>query len=293
MNSKEVSQFIINEIKSLENLIESFNNLSNISKIDIDYALDKTRKVYDLLYQLKHNEEVKTSTIEVLDNTTKENYEAPKIIKEEIVNDSFEPEQEITQKDNESNKVIITENDTLEQELIDESNISIEEITRMVESDKNIINTEEEKVIEPELFPSEDITAKEEVAFNIKDEELIEQITSEKQTVSEKYEGGSDNSLNDLIAKLNETKDLSARLGEAPIANIKSSISLNDKIGYINNLFDGNANKYNETIETLNNFSNLDQALEFINNKFEWKNDSVSFTNFLKIVYRRFMSSLN
>ncbi len=293
MNSKEVSQFIINEIKSLENLIESFNNLSNISKIDIDYALDKTRKVYDLLYQLKHNEEVKTSTIEVLDNTTKENYEAPKIIKEEIVNDSFEPEQEITQKDNESNKVIITENDTLEQELIDESNISIEEITRMVESDKNIINTEEEKVIEPELFPSEDITSKEEVAFNIKDEELIEQITSEKQTVSEKYEGGSDNSLNDLIAKLNETKDLSARLGEAPIANIKSSISLNDKIGYINNLFDGNANKYNETIETLNNFSNLDQALEFINNKFEWKNDSVSFTNFLKIVYRRFMSSLN
>lgn len=293
MNSKEVSQFIINEIKSLENLIESFNNLSNISKIDIDYALDKTRKVYDLLYQLKHNEEVKTSTIEVLDNTSKENYEAPKIIKEEIVNDSFEPEQEITQKDNESNKVIITENDTLEQELIDESNISIEEITRMVESDKNIINTEEEKVIEPELFPSEDITAKEEVAFNIKDEELIEQITSEKQTVSEKYEGGSDNSLNDLIAKLNETKDLSARLGEAPIANIKSSISLNDKIGYINNLFDGNANKYNETIETLNNFSNLDQALEFINNKFEWKNDSVSFTNFLKIVYRRFMSSLN
>ena len=53
MNSKEVSQFIINDIKSLENLVESFNNLSSVPKIDIDYALDKTRKIYDLLYQLK------------------------------------------------------------------------------------------------------------------------------------------------------------------------------------------------------------------------------------------------
>jgi len=70
------------------------------------------------------------------------------------------------------------------------------------------------------------------------------------------------------------TKDLSQKLGERPISNLKLAWGVGDKFLIINELFGKNSSAFEETIATLDGLGNMDQARAHLEkniiNKHNW-----------------------
>lgn len=289
MKSKQLFENIINDLKSTLNLIESFNNLSNVSEIDIDLAMQKTRNIYDNIIKLKSNNDVSNEKFEekIIVSQEKETTDFKEIKEEPVINDSKDLNIDNIDKPNKINNQTelffeSQENNESDNEILDfvEEEIEIENSNQ--ETNDNKINSLDElNEFEEENTKKEDIK-----------EDVIEEIDEVKELISETEKDiDTKITINELIARVDKSKGVGEKFTEAPIANIKAAISLNDKIWYINNLFDGKTEDYNKTIDTLNNFNNIDQALEFINNKFNFDNEKESLTSFLKLIYRRFINS--
>lgn len=102
----------------------------------------------------------------------------------------------------------------------------------------------------------------------------------------------------DEIADLFEFKsatDLSEKLSDSPIKDLKASMSINERFLTISELFKGNAARYNEVIEVLNGLSAFDQAKSYLMKvvipEFDWTADKKQALakRFIKKVNRRFL----
>ncbi len=89
--------------------------------------------------------------------------------------------------------------------------------------------------------------------------------------------------------------DLSEKLSDSPIKDLKASMSINERFLTISELFKGNAARYNEVIEVLNGLSNFEQAKSYLMKvvipEFEWtaeKKQNLA-KKFIKKVNRRFL----
>lgn len=291
MKSKQLFENIINDLKSTLNLIESFNNLSNVSEIDIDLAMQKTRNIYDNIIKLKSNNDVSNEKFEekIIVSQEKETTDFKEIKEEPVINDSKDLNIDNIDKPNKINNQTelffeSQENDESDNEILDFVEEEVEE--KIENSNQETNDNKINSLDELNEFEEENIEKE-----NIK-EDVIEEIDEVKELISETEKDiDTKITINELIARVDKSKGVGEKFTEAPIANIKAAISLNDKIWYINNLFDGKTEDYNKTIDTLNNFNNIDQALEFINNKFNFDNEKESLTSFLKLIYRRFINS--
>ena len=99
--------------------------------------------------------------------------------------------------------------------------------------------------------------------------------------------------LEDLFA-FNSAKELSEKLSEMPIKNIKKAMGLNERIFTVNELFGGDQAVFDQTVDTLNNLSDFDQAKSFLlqnaASKYNWgaKGRKTKAKNFIKLVKRRY-----
>jgi hypothetical protein len=103
-----------------------------------------------------------------------------------------------------------------------------------------------------------------------------------------------DNEIEDLF-EFKSATDLSEKLSDSPIKDLKASMSINERFLTISELFKGNAARYNEVVEVLNGLSNFDQAKSYLMKvvipEFDWTVDKKQALakRFIKKVNRRFL----
>ncbi len=96
------------------------------------------------------------------------------------------------------------------------------------------------------------------------------------------------------LFSFNDAKELSERLSEMPITNIKKAMGLNERIFTVNELFGGDQAVFDLTLDTLNKLPDFNQAKSFLvrnaASKFNWaaKTRKGKAKNFIKLVKRRY-----
>jgi len=91
-----------------------------------------------------------------------------------------------------------------------------------------------------------------------------------------------------------EAKELSEKLSEAPITDLRRAISLNDRLLMARELFGDDKQLFETAIQTLNNFADFSQAKDYMAQNFvinfDWTNPAriESAKKFIKLVRRRY-----
>ena len=85
-------------------------------------------------------------------------------------------------------------------------------------------------------------------------------------------------------------RELSDKLGELPIDDLKKGMSLNERIIFLNELFDGNINEFENALQSLNAASGFEDAknlLVILATRFDWSTKEKQAKTFIKLVKRR------
>ncbi|MFZ4545391.1 MAG: hypothetical protein ACOYOA_15165 [Saprospiraceae bacterium] len=85
-------------------------------------------------------------------------------------------------------------------------------------------------------------------------------------------------------------KELSDKLGELPIEDLKKGMSLNERIIFLNELFDGNLNEFENAVHALNIASSFEGAKKLmivLATRFDWATKEKQAKTFIKLVKRR------
>jgi hypothetical protein len=86
------------------------------------------------------------------------------------------------------------------------------------------------------------------------------------------------------------SKELSDKLGELPIADIRKGMGLNERIIFLNELFEGNAPAFDNAINTLNNAADFNAAqaeLKTLFGRYGWALKEKHAKAFIRLVKRR------
>ncbi|MCB0521373.1 MAG: hypothetical protein H6577_01855 [Lewinellaceae bacterium] len=89
-------------------------------------------------------------------------------------------------------------------------------------------------------------------------------------------------------------KELSEKLGELPITDIKKAMGLNERIFTVNELFGGDQAVFDETLSSLNRLPGFEEAKKYLINgvatRYNWssKDKKSKARNFIKLVKRRY-----
>lgn len=116
----------------------------------------------------------------------------------------------------------------------------------------------------------------------------------EKPTMTVKEKVGFNGAYDELFT-FDESGELSDKLAQSPISNIKKSMGINERYLTINELFDGKAKVFEETVDHLDSLNNFDEARTFLEEdtitKFGWDQPAkVKKTKrFLKLVRSRYL----
>ncbi|MBN8679806.1 MAG: hypothetical protein J0M29_16380 [Chitinophagales bacterium] len=68
----------------------------------------------------------------------------------------------------------------------------------------------------------------------------------------------------DLLFEEKQAKELSEKLAESAIADLKKAIALNDRLLYTSELFAGDGKAFENALNALNDFSHFDQARDYL-----------------------------
>lgn len=102
-----------------------------------------------------------------------------------------------------------------------------------------------------------------------------------------------DDELEELFA-FTSAKELSEKLSELPITDIKKAMGLNERIFTINELFSGDQSAFDATVATLNQLKSFEEAKDYlirnISGKYNWasKDKKSKAKTFIKLIKRRY-----
>ncbi len=98
----------------------------------------------------------------------------------------------------------------------------------------------------------------------------------------------------DVLFEEKQAKELSEKLAESPIADLKKAIALNDRLMYTSELFAGDGKAFENTLESLNSFTHFEDARNYLVQhcavQYAWtdKKRLDSAKAFIKLVRRRY-----
>jgi hypothetical protein len=98
-------------------------------------------------------------------------------------------------------------------------------------------------------------------------------------------------SLNDIIAQKMDGFQLSEKVIEPKIDNLKTAISLNKKIAFVNELFKENVVEYAKSIDKINSSNNINEAMLIwteLKITHNWNNENTLVKDLEKLIQRRF-----
>ena len=250
--------------KTLIQLNQVIDNLEsgNASLIDFDLSLEKTRKLYEQLSEIKEstlsNKSYETPLeFDVIDDLL----ETKPDIKEEALEEKINQEALLLMDQKEQNEDFFNNEDTLNKEATSENNT-------------DDIDEEEEIYLEPEVRTK---TVKKPKTKQNKDS---------SDTIADKFENKT--SLNDILVNIKDNNDLASKLEKSPIKDLKSAIGLNDKIWFTRELFDGKNKTYLSAIEQINNTKTIENAIKIVES-YSWDMEEVATKRFMELIYRRFI----
>lgn len=322
MKLKKVTKIL----KKINSLVDQWQDEEEISQLELDLLKEYTRDFYEKLNQLAESKYVAITSDENADKrSTAGTLEAESIPEEQAINpkykykigqisdDSLKKEAK-----NLAEKVAKEQADDNEEEasaqapigqvdiptsdipvdIMEEKEVPAAETTspppeQSEESDELDIPALELEIeddeVEASAPPAPEVKA-EKAEESVKEATPAtepEAIAQPKQQVPDKFK--------ELFA-LEESYDLSDKLSNAPIKDIRSSMGLNERVLTINELFGGNAMTFDKTVKALNQMDNFEDAKAFLSKEIvpqhEWNEEGKlkKAKIFLKLVRRRYHS---
>ena len=162
------------------------------------------------------------------------------------------------------------------------------------EETEEIIEEELETIVE-EITITETVVTPRKLEIPVFETKLVNEEQKEKpvaffsigKTVMPKTEP----SLNDMIAQNLDGFQLSEKVIEPKIDNLKTAISLNKKIAFVNDLFKENVVEYAKSIDKINSSNNLSEAMLIwteLKVAHNWNNENTLVKDLEKLIQRRF-----
>ncbi|MDD2635791.1 MAG: hypothetical protein PHW82_09860 [Bacteroidales bacterium] len=96
-------------------------------------------------------------------------------------------------------------------------------------------------------------------------------------------------SLNESLSTSAQSNDISSKLGQTPISDIKAAIGIGDRFLYIRELFNGNNDEFEENIIHLNSLNSFEEANNYLKEKYNWDYSQETVSNFINVVKRKYL----
>jgi hypothetical protein len=250
MEKEALLKIIIQDIRELDTLLNTFTGKPEIPKTFINLSRSKVKGILEELDLLESLADYKTKEF-VVENKPE--------IKQVIAPEPTPVAQPLT--------IEITEPVAIPKE---EKKAVIHEPAPA----PIIVEVEEQKI--EEKFPLQP---------QVKSTDLPK--TSQTAVLGEKL-GRDAPSYNESIAQKKET-DPSARFQTKPIDDLRRGIGINDRFYFTRELFNGNAELMNQTLDQLNQMQDLKSAESFLETNFTWEGNNEAVRAFNEIVRRRFL----
>ncbi len=248
MSQKTYDIKLSHKLRELELVIKNITSSERPDNIDIDIALEKTRELYSILLIARD----KSSNKEREHGIEKEGEKSP------VPADPVVPQED------------------------DDSFFEVgNRIPGISDKDK-----EKEEPGSLDVAPEKSETENEMRKDN-KPKKTDNEKSSRKKadTVADRYYD-SHNHINESLANKRKGGDITSRLQNKPIINMRDSIGLNEKFLFIRELFGNNPETYNKCIDFLNNASSYQEALDYLKSNFDWNEENKASEKFFNLVKR-------
>jgi hypothetical protein len=116
----------------------------------------------------------------------------------------------------------------------------------------------------------------------------IDKPVNETQTVIGEVLGKDKISLYDKLSD-GSKQDVSSKLSEKTISDIKAAIPIGERFLYQRELFNDDFQQFNNAIEILNNFTEFNQAINFLLSELKIDENNAHLQAFLDVVRRRYL----
>lgn len=231
-----------------------YRNDREMSRLDLDIMMERTRDLYDLLCDYQAGEYHHSPVDEV---------------EEEPRNTEI----------NEGGELINRDVD-----------FEIETPAEVLNEPENNEKNSEEPVDETPAEPTDEPVAEDEDEdWEDEDDEMfrVEQPVEEMQETLVEAEDAEDE-----IVSEPEDNSLAAKLQRAHVSDIRLALGINDKVMIINELFMGSVDRYNKSIDALNDFPTLSGARVYMSElqiELQWDTESQAYKMLNDLVERRFV----
>lgn len=240
-----------------------YRNDREMSRLDLDIMMERTREFYELLCDYQSDKVVK-EVVEQEPVSTEIN-EGGELINRDVEFEIETPEE------------VLDEPEVTEEKADEETEMSFEEENEEVaEPQEEVVENQEET---PENIEEEPAEENNEVAAEDEDEEDWEDEDDEVFHV-------------EPVVKEPEDNSLAARLTRAHVDDIRLALGINDKVMIINDLFNGSVERYNKSIDALNDFPTLSGARVYMSElqiELQWDTECQSYKMLNDLVERRFI----
>lgn len=182
----------------------------------------------------------------------------------------------------------------MEAETLAAKSLPEEKIVEVLQVDEAAVEAELEE-IKRNANTIQHLTAhtKPQLLFDPRDEEIptfIHQQQPEAKKEVNDWAGTVNKSLNDTLKEV--TTELSTKLSDSPVKDLKKAIGVNDRFLFINELFRGDEAMYERSIKTINGFTIWPEAEYWIRRelktKLGWKDSNETVQQFDQLIRRRF-----
>lgn len=240
-----------------------YRNDREMSRLDLDIMMERTREFYELLCDYQSDKVVK-EVVEQEPVSTEIN-EGGELINRDVEFEIETPEE------------VLDEPEVTEEKADEETEMSFEEENEEVaEPQEEVVENQEET---PENIEEEPAEENNEVAAEDEDEEDWEDEDDEVFHV-------------EPVVKEPEDNSLAAKLTRAHVNDIRLALGINDKVMIINDLFNGSVERYNKSIDALNDFPTLSGARVYMSElqiELQWDTECQSYKMLNDLVERRFI----
>lgn len=254
MNEKKFSDLLAKKLRELELICAPLKSDPEPGQMDLELAVEKIRELHDFLSgQMKDKPE--TLPEPVISKSVTEVVKTPE--KTEI-------------KSTETKKATPFI-DVNRPQQVPQSPQAKPNITEMVPEETIELTNDENNGITPPDEPP-----------------LREPRKEGKSIIAERFQKTDKKFINENLGKNKSGSDLTSKIQNKPITDLRASIGINEKFLFIKELFKGNNDYYIKSIDFLNQAGSLENAMQYIHENFQWDKESETTAKFLELIHRKF-----
>ena len=176
----------------------------------------------------------------------------------------------------------------------DTTGIVEEKIIEILQVDEAAVEAELEEIKRnATVIQHISLQSKPQLLFDISEDDIPTLIHQNRTVLAKEINesvGKKNRSLNDTLKE--DTTELSAKLSDGPVKDLKKAIGVNERFLFINELFRGDEVMYERSVKTINSFTIWPEAEYWVKRelktKLGWKDSNETVQHFDQLVKRRF-----